>query len=85
LTGKPLVRSSLTPIDRAINDFHVGNLYVNRKYTGAVVGAHPFGGFNSQAPIRNPAVRIICTCSVRRNRSGDATHFWVIRTPGWTL
>ena len=26
--------------------FHVGNLYVNRKCTGAMVGAHPFGGFN---------------------------------------
>ncbi|NNF08592.1 MAG: L-glutamate gamma-semialdehyde dehydrogenase [Candidatus Eisenbacteria bacterium] len=31
---------------RAIRDFHVGNLYVNRKCTGALVGAHPFGGFN---------------------------------------
>ena len=27
-------------------DFHVGNLYFNRKCTGAMVGAHPFGGFN---------------------------------------
>ena len=27
-------------------DFHVGNLYLNRKITGAMVGAHPFGGFN---------------------------------------
>jgi len=26
--------------------FHVGNLYFNRKCTGAMVGAHPFGGFN---------------------------------------
>jgi 1-pyrroline-5-carboxylate dehydrogenase len=26
--------------------FFVGNLYVNRKCTGAMVGAHPFGGFN---------------------------------------
>jgi 1-pyrroline-5-carboxylate dehydrogenase len=33
-------------IDRAIRDFHVGNLYFNRKCTGAMVGAHPFGGFN---------------------------------------
>ncbi len=24
----------------------VGNLYINRKCTGAMVGAHPFGGFN---------------------------------------
>ena len=27
-------------------EFHVGNLYINRKCTGAMVGAHPFGGFN---------------------------------------
>jgi 1-pyrroline-5-carboxylate dehydrogenase len=26
--------------------FYVGNLYINRKCTGAMVGAHPFGGFN---------------------------------------
>lgn len=33
-------------IDRAAEDFFVGNLYMNRKCTGAMVGAHPFGGFN---------------------------------------
>ena len=31
---------------RAKEQFHVGNLYFNRKCTGAMVGAHPFGGFN---------------------------------------
>jgi 1-pyrroline-5-carboxylate dehydrogenase len=31
---------------RARNEFHVGNLYLNRKCTGALVGVHPFGGFN---------------------------------------
>jgi len=30
----------------AAEDFHVGNLYFNRKCTGALVGVHPFGGFN---------------------------------------
>ena len=30
----------------AKRDFHAGNLYINRKCTGAMVGAHPFGGFN---------------------------------------
>ena len=30
----------------ARRDFHAGNLYLNRKCTGAMVGAHPFGGFN---------------------------------------
>ncbi|HWR16022.1 MAG TPA: L-glutamate gamma-semialdehyde dehydrogenase [Terriglobales bacterium] len=33
-------------LDRAMKEFHVGNLYLNRKCTGAMVGAHPFGGFN---------------------------------------
>ncbi len=33
-------------IDRARREFHVGNLYVNRKITGALVGVQPFGGFN---------------------------------------
>jgi 1-pyrroline-5-carboxylate dehydrogenase len=33
-------------LERARRDFHVGNLYLNRKCTGALVGAHPFGGFN---------------------------------------
>ncbi|MBE3575134.1 MAG: L-glutamate gamma-semialdehyde dehydrogenase [Firmicutes bacterium] len=31
---------------QAAQEFHVGNLYFNRKCTGAVVGVHPFGGFN---------------------------------------
>ena len=33
-------------IEKACEEFHVGNLYINRKCTGAMVGAHPFGGFN---------------------------------------
>jgi len=33
-------------VQRAKKEFHVGNLYINRKCTGALVGAHPFGGFN---------------------------------------
>ena len=45
LTGA-VYTSSQDKIDRAIRDFHVGNLYINRKCTGAMVGAHPFGGFN---------------------------------------
>jgi len=45
LTGA-VYTSSEEKIERAMKDFHVGNLYINRKCTGAVVGAHPFGGFN---------------------------------------
>jgi 1-pyrroline-5-carboxylate dehydrogenase len=33
-------------LERAQREFHVGNLYLNRKCTGALVGVHPFGGFN---------------------------------------
>lgn len=33
-------------IERARNEFHVGNLYFNRKCTGALVDVQPFGGFN---------------------------------------
>lgn len=33
-------------IEAAVERFHVGNLYINRKCTGAMVGVHPFGGFN---------------------------------------
>jgi 1-pyrroline-5-carboxylate dehydrogenase len=33
-------------VERAKREFHVGNLYFNRKCTGALVGVHPFGGFN---------------------------------------
>jgi 1-pyrroline-5-carboxylate dehydrogenase len=33
-------------VERAREEFFVGNMYVNRKCTGAMVGVHPFGGFN---------------------------------------
>jgi 1-pyrroline-5-carboxylate dehydrogenase len=33
-------------LERARHEFHVGNLYFNRKITGARVGIEPFGGFN---------------------------------------
>jgi len=38
---------SRTPshIDRAYREFEVGNLYINRSITGAIVARQPFGGF----------------------------------------
>ncbi|HEY1760275.1 MAG TPA: L-glutamate gamma-semialdehyde dehydrogenase [Bryobacteraceae bacterium] len=45
LTGA-VFTTSTEKIQRAEREFHVGNLYINRKCTGAMVGAHPFGGFN---------------------------------------
>ena len=32
-------------LGKAKREFHVGNLYLNRKCTGALVGIQPFGGF----------------------------------------
>ena len=45
LTGA-IYTGSREALDIAAREYHVGNLYLNRKCTGAMVGAHPFGGFN---------------------------------------
>jgi 1-pyrroline-5-carboxylate dehydrogenase len=45
LTGA-FYSGSIERIDRAKREFHCGNLYINRGCTGALVGVHPFGGFN---------------------------------------
>jgi 1-pyrroline-5-carboxylate dehydrogenase len=45
LTGAVYTRDP-EKLAKAASTFHVGNLYLNRKCTGALVGGHPFGGFN---------------------------------------
>lgn len=45
LTGAVFSRNP-EKIARARREFFCGNLYINRKCTGALVGVHPFGGFN---------------------------------------
>jgi 1-pyrroline-5-carboxylate dehydrogenase len=45
LTGS-VYSTSQSRLEKARKEFHVGNLYFNRKCTGALVGVHPFGGFN---------------------------------------
>lgn len=45
LTGAVYSRNRLK-LEQARREFHVGNLYFNRKCTGALVGVQPFGGFN---------------------------------------
>ena len=45
LTGA-IYSTNAKHVEEARDKFFVGNLYVNRKCTGAMVGAHPFGGFN---------------------------------------
>ena len=45
LTGA-VITNNRDHIEKAREDFHVGNLYFNRGCTGAIVGYQPFGGFN---------------------------------------
>lgn len=45
LTGS-LYSRNRAHLEYARQEFHVGNLYLNRKCTGAQVDVHPFGGFN---------------------------------------
>jgi 1-pyrroline-5-carboxylate dehydrogenase len=45
LTGALYSRDRMR-LERARREFHVGNLYLNRKCTGALVDVQPFGGFN---------------------------------------
>jgi len=45
LTGA-VITNNRTNLEKAREDFHVGNLYFNRGCTGAIVGYQPFGGFN---------------------------------------
>ena len=45
LTGS-LYSNDRAHFEYAEQRMHCGNLYFNRKCTGAMVGAHPFGGFN---------------------------------------
>lgn len=45
LTGA-VYSENMSKIETAAKEFFVGNLYLNRKCTGALVGVHPFGGFN---------------------------------------
>jgi 1-pyrroline-5-carboxylate dehydrogenase len=44
LTGGVMSRSRAR-LDQARQEFQAGNLYLNRKITGALVGVQPFGGF----------------------------------------
>lgn len=45
LTGG-VISKDRARLEQARREFNVGNLYLNRKITGALVGVQPFGGFN---------------------------------------
>jgi len=62
-------------IERAEEEFFVGNLYINRKCTGAMVGVHPFGGFNmsgtdSKAGGRDYLLLFLQAKTISRNKRG---------------
>ncbi len=44
--GRRVYDGTRKNLKKAEQEFFVGNLYLNRKCTGALVGVHPFGGFN---------------------------------------
>ncbi len=46
LTGA-VISNNRFNLEKAREEYHVGNLYLNRKCTGAIVGYQPFGGFNN--------------------------------------
>lgn len=45
LTGSVFTKDPAN-MAKADAEFYVGNLYINRRSTGAWIGAHPFGGYN---------------------------------------
>ena len=64
-------------LERAKREFHVGNLYLNRKCTGALVGVHPFGGFNmSRHGFKSRRARIsFAVYAGQINRAKDLVFF----------
>ena len=68
LTGA-IYSNDAAHVARAREEFFVGNMYINRKCTGAMVGAHPFGGFNMSGTDSKAGDRIICSCSCKRSPS----------------
>ena len=65
-------------LHRARKEFHVGNLYLNRKCTGALVGVHPFGGFNMSGTDSKAGGRdyllLFLQAKVSAERVGATTH-----------
>jgi acyl-CoA reductase-like NAD-dependent aldehyde dehydrogenase len=59
LTGAVYSRNA-GKVARAAEELFVGNLYMKRKCTEAMVGAHPFGGFNMSGTDSKRAGRITC-------------------------
>ncbi len=88
LTGAVFSRSP-RHLDRARAEFNVGNLYLNRGSTGALVERHPFGGFNMSGigskaggpdyllQFMDP--RVVCENTMRRGFAPiEADDDWII-------
>lgn len=88
LTGAVFSRSP-RHLDKAREQFNVGNLYLNRGSTGALVDRHPFGGFNMSGigskaggpdyllQFMDP--RLVCENTMRRGFAPiEADDDWVI-------
>lgn len=88
LTGAVFSRSP-KHLDRARTEFNVGNLYLNRGSTGALVERHPFGGFNMSGVgskaggpdylLQFMDPRLVCENTMRRGFAPiEADDDWVI-------
>ncbi|KAF5064647.1 1-pyrroline-5-carboxylate dehydrogenase [anaerobic digester metagenome] len=88
LTGAVFSRSP-RHLERARAEFNVGNLYLNRGSTGALVERHPFGGFNMSGigskaggpdyllQFMDP--RVVCENTMRRGFAPiEADDDWII-------
>jgi RHH-type proline utilization regulon transcriptional repressor/proline dehydrogenase/delta 1-pyrroline-5-carboxylate dehydrogenase len=88
LTGAVFSRSP-RHLERARSEFNVGNLYLNRGSTGALVERHPFGGFNMSGigskaggpdyllQFMDP--RVVCENTMRRGFAPiEADDDWII-------
>lgn len=88
LTGSVFSRSP-RHLERARAEFNVGNLYLNRGSTGALVERHPFGGFNMSGigskaggpdyllQFMDP--RVVCENTMRRGFAPiEADDDWII-------
>mgnify|MGYP003694650069 CR=1 FL=1 len=72
LTGAVYTKNP-AKIERARREFFVGNLYINRKCTGAMVGCHPFGGFNmSGTDSQGRRPRLPAAVPAGEERGGEA-------------
>jgi len=72
LTGAVYTRN-VAKIEKAKREFFCGNLYINRKCTGAMVACHPFGGFNMSGTCSKAGGKDYLLLTTQAKSIGDAT------------